>query len=111
MGFFTGALQYKADWGWPGSPTSYQTTNSVNGYGLYDMAGNVWEWCHDWYSSSYYSGSPGSNPTGPGSGTYRVLRGGGWNLYANYCRAADRNHVTPAYRGAYDGFRCVLGTP
>ncbi|MBU0639004.1 MAG: SUMF1/EgtB/PvdO family nonheme iron enzyme [Planctomycetes bacterium] len=110
VGFFTGALQYKADWGWPGSPTSYQTANGVNGYGLYDMAGNVWEWCHDWYSSSYYSGSPGSNPTGPGSGTYRVLRGGSWNNYATYCRVATRSYNPPGGRYSL-GFRCAVGTP
>ena len=47
-------------------------------YGLLDMAGNVWEWVHDWYSSTYYSTSPYDNPTGPDTGTYKVLRGGGW---------------------------------
>jgi len=51
---------------------------SANGYGLYDMAGNVWEWCWDWYGSSYYGSSPGSDPRGPATGSYRVLRGGSW---------------------------------
>ena len=111
VGFFTGALQYKADWGWPGSATSYQTANGVNGYGLYDMAGNVWEWCNDWYSGSYYSGSPGSNPTGPGSGTCRVLRGGSWRGSAPSCRCAYRYGGTPACRGSSFGFRLALDSP
>ena len=110
VGFFDGSLQNKADWNWPGSPTSYQTTNSANGYGLYDMAGNVWEWCHDWYSSVYYSGLPESNPTGPGSGTYRVLRGGGWYNYAFECRVAYRVYNMPDNRyNRYGGFSLCVG--
>ncbi|MFH0981740.1 MAG: SUMF1/EgtB/PvdO family nonheme iron enzyme [Planctomycetota bacterium] len=109
VGFFTGALQYQADWGWPGTPTSYQTANGANGYGLYDMAGNVSEWCNDWYSSTYYGSSPYDNPHGPTSGTYRVLRGGSWGTSANGCRVANRNYSPPDYRYDYGGgFRLAL---
>lgn len=108
VGFFTGALQQKTDWNWPGSATSYQTANGANGYGLYDMAGNVWEWCNDWYQSKYYLTSPGTDPRGPTSGTSRVLRGGGWFNYAFHCRVAERHDNTPGYRSVTHGFRCAV---
>jgi formylglycine-generating enzyme required for sulfatase activity len=108
VGFFTGALQYKVDWGWPGAPTSYQTANGANGYGLYDMAGNVWEWCNDRYGSSYYSSSPYSNPHGPTSGTSRVSRGGSWYFAAIYCRCTYRSSGTPDGRSHNLGFRLAL---
>jgi len=108
VGFFTGALQYKADWGWPGEATTYQTANGANGYGLYDMAGNVWEWCNDWYNPTYYSSSPYDNPHGPTSGTSRVLRGGSWINNAYICRVAFRDTATPHYSANYDGFRLAM---
>ncbi len=78
-------------------------------YGALDMAGNVWEWVNDWYSSSYYSTSPGSNPLGPATGTYRVLRGGDWGNFWSYLRVAVRSYgIYPDLRGSYDvGFRCA----
>ena len=77
-----------------------------NGYGLYDMAGNMWEWCWDWYGQ-YSSGSQ-ANSHGPASGLYRVLRGGGWGDYAIYCTAASRFPLYPGYGGSNVGFRSVL---
>ncbi len=109
VGFFDGTMKYKVDYNWPGSATSYQTTSGANGFGLYDMAGNAWEWCNDWYDSNYYDTSPYDNPEGPASGTYRVLHGGCWGSYAYYCRVATRfNYATPVTRDSQFGFRIVL---
>jgi len=110
VGFFDGTMKYKAEYQWPGSATSYQTTSGANNYGLYDMAGNVWEWCNDWYSETYYSSSPTNNPTGPlGPLNYRVFRGGGWYYSAEGCRVALRRHYWPDDRsGDGLGFRIVL---
>jgi surface protein len=83
-------------------------SDMANGYGLYDMTGNVWEWCNDWYDENYYDVSPYDNPTGPAGGSYRIFRGGGWGSLASYCRAAYRFNDSPAGRYSIVGFRIVL---
>ena len=121
VGFYNGQLHSKDSFDWPGQEQSYQTRDGSNGYGLYDMAGNVWEWCNDWYVNPFYESSPTDNPLGPAAGSpmpdgnpYRVLRSGSWyNGPQGHSRVSNRN---PAhFRGPQDpdhpyyhiGFRVV----
>jgi uncharacterized protein (TIGR02996 family) len=76
-----------------------------NAWGLFDLHGNVWQWCKDWYAEDYDGNSPAQDPLGPSNGSRRVLRGGGWISGGRYCRAAYRNGITPAHRAGHVGFR------
>jgi formylglycine-generating enzyme required for sulfatase activity len=95
-----------ADSGWDLQTTAVGSYHP-NAWGLYDMHGNVWEWCRDWYGT-YPAGSV-TDPQGPTSGSARVFRGGNWGYYGRYCRSAQRISGDPSYGGvSYFGFRVVL---
>jgi hypothetical protein len=100
------------DYAWYASNTGWETEEVgqllPNDFGLYDMHGNVWEWCLDWHDDDYYSVSSVTDPLGPDTGSYKVMRSGGWLSFAPVCRSANRGWFGPSSRADDVGLRVVV---
>jgi formylglycine-generating enzyme required for sulfatase activity len=104
-----------SEYGWcsenSGGMTHAVGLKPANPWGLYDMHGNVWEWCQDWYDNDYYATSPRDDPAGPPAGSFRAHRGGGWDHSAGRCRSAAHGSNLPGTRHPALGFRVSLVLP